>query len=58
MLSIRCTRCRRRLFSAATPRPGVRCPVCGGPIKATDEPVQCGHLAATAPPVQRAEEGS
>jgi len=58
MLSIRCTRCHRKLFSAARPRPGTRCPVCGGPIEATDEPVERGHLAATAPPVQRAAEGS
>lgn len=58
MISIRCTRCHRKLFSAARPRAGVRCPVCGGPLEATGEPVGPGVLAATPPPVQRAEEGS
>ena len=59
MLAIRCTRCHRRLFSAAQPRPGVRCPVCSGRLKVTDEdPTEPAVLPAAPPPVQRAEEGS
>ncbi|MEA2330960.1 MAG: hypothetical protein QOH58_1098 [Thermoleophilaceae bacterium] len=58
MLAIRCTRCHRKLFSAAKPRAGVRCPVCGGPLEATGDQAEPGLLPATAPPVQRAAEGS
>ena len=58
MLAIRCTRCHRNLFSAAKPRPGVRCPVCGGPLDATGDPAEPGSLPVTAPPIQRADDGS
>ena len=59
MLSIRCTRCDRRLFSAARPRPGVRCPVCHGPLEpAEPDPADPGLMPAVPPPVQRADEGS
>ena len=58
MLAIRCTRCHRNLFSAARPRPGVRCPVCRGRLEATGEPAHRGLPPATAPPIQRVEEGS
>ena len=58
MLAIRCTRCHRKLFSAAKPRAGVRCPVCRGSLEATGEPAVPGLLPAVSPPIQRAEEGS
>ena len=59
MLAIRCTRCHRRLFSAVRPRPGVRCPVCDGPLEATGgDPAEPGLLPVTVPPIQRADEGS
>ena len=58
VLAIRCTRCHRNLFSAARPRPGVRCPVCGGRLEATGDPAGPGLLPATAPPIQRAANGS
>ena len=58
MLAISCTRCHRKLFSAAKPRAGVRCPVCAGPLEATGDPAGPGRLPAVPPPVQRAEAGS
>lgn len=58
MIAIRCTRCHRKLFSAARPRPGVRCPVCSGRLEESGDPAEPGLLPATVPPIQRAEEGS
>jgi hypothetical protein len=59
VIAITCTRCSRQFFSAASPRPGQRCPVCRGPLEAA------GHGSASPsavplelPPVARAEQGS
>jgi hypothetical protein len=60
VLPIKCIRCHRPYFSAARPRPGVRCPVCRGRLEVDTQ----AHLDPAAlrsiepPPLPRAEPGS
>lgn len=56
MIAIRCTRCRRKLFSAAEPAARGALPGLAARHATGGDPGEPGRLPAMAPPVQRAAE--